>query len=632
MDGLLGPILASSKGKDSPDILGDQGNQAASTVSDAAFVNAYHENVEAFRAAKSGTVVPSAATVIANNGAENASVELDFEYKTLSGGTQLLLGGDEPTADGVNEFAKSQGIDAQLLTLLMRERPAADHPDSAKLSSLAEGLESDMDKPLGQPTNTMISAEEIEHGNSIISHQRASSVKDATDADGLKLAPHLSTRQPMTDINNLINYEHKNPSTGAIKNNMMAATDSAKLESSNPPLKMAKTAEGVDLKVTSLVNLTDVRGFQQKQVSDQKPVLGQKQVSDQMLSYRSVGLKPLQKSSMDLLNRSTESPKHLSSPLMNTNLEVSDAVPETPKSNKTAEFFLLTNARDEAKPLQKSSMDLLNRSTESPKHLSSPLMNTNLEVSDAVPETPKSNKTAEFFLLTNARDEAKRQESTLERSRLKLPAIDLLDTNVTVPRPTASELSTGALVKALAPGEHGSTLLGHLAAAEPKANSVQSTHVVNNAQSADRLLLTRQEQYIDISRRMSEALGQRLSAQIQKGAWQVELDLHPKSLGRIEIQLEMKNGELEAYFNASKSVTRDLLQDGMQRLRQELDQHGIETAYVGLGAGNHRENDEKSTPSEALADTAKETTDDINEVQSVMPSTKLSDDGLDISV
>lgn len=574
MDGLLGPILASSKGKDSPDILGDQGNQAASTVSDAAFVNAYHENVEAFRAAKSGTVVPSAATVIANNGAENASVELDFEYKTLSGGTQLLLGGDEPTADGVNEFAKSQGIDAQLLTLLMRERPAADHPDSAKLSSLAEGLESDMDKLLGQPTNTMISAEEIEHGNSIISHQRASSVKDATDADGLKLAPHLSTRQPMTDINNLINYEHKNPSTGAIKNNMMAATDSAKLESSNPPLKMAKTAEGVDLKVTSLVNLTDIRGFQQKQVSDQKPVLGQKQVSDQMLSYRSVGLKPLQKSSMDLLNRSTESPKHLSSPLMNTNLEVSDAVPETHKSNKTAEFFLLANAMDEAK----------------------------------------------------------RQESTLERSRLKLPAIDLLDTNVTVPRPTASELSTGALVKALAPGEHGSTLLGHLAAAEPKANSVQSTHVVDNAQSADRLLLTRQEQYIDISRRMSEALGQRLSAQIQKGAWQVELDLHPKSLGRIEIQLEMKNGELEAYFNASKSVTRDLLQDGMQRLRQELDQHGIETAYVGLGAGNHRKNDEKSTPSEALADTAKETTDDINEVQSVMPSTKLSDDGLDISV
>lgn len=574
MDGLLGPILASSKGKDSPDILGDQGNQAASTVSDAAFVNAYYENVEAFRAAKSGTVVPSAATVIANNGAENASVELDFEYKTLSGGTQLLLGGDEPTADGVNEFAKSQGIDAQLLTLLMRERPAADHPDSAKLSSLAEGLESDMDKPLGQPTNTMISAEEIEHGNSIISHQRASSVKDATDADGLKLAPHLSTRQPMTDINNLINYEHKNPSTGAIKNNMMSATDSAKLESSNPPLKMAKTAEGVDLKVTSLVNLTDIRDFQQKQVSDQKPVLGQKQVSDQMLSYRSVGLKPLQKSSMDLLNRSTESPKHLSSPLMNTNLEVSDAVPETYKSNKTAEFFLLANAMDEAK----------------------------------------------------------RQESTLERSRLKLPAIDLLDTNVTVPRPTASELSTGALVKALAPGEHGSTLLGHLAAAEPKANSVQSTHVVDNAQSADRLLLTRQEQYIDISRRMSEALGQRLSAQIQKGAWQVELDLHPKSLGRIEIQLEMKNGELEAYFNASKSVTRDLLQDGMQRLRQELGQHGIETAYVGLGAGNHRKNDEKSTPSEALADTAKETTDDINEVQSVMPSTKLSDDGLDISV
>ena len=47
----------------------------------------------------------------------------------------------------------------------------------------------------------------------------------------------------------------------------------------------------------------------------------------------------------------------------------------------------------------------------------------------------------------------------------------------------------------------------------------------------------------------------------------------------------MKNGELEAHFNASKQATRDLLQESMPKLREALDQHGIDSAFIGLGAG-----------------------------------------------
>ena len=110
--------------------------------------------------------------------------------------------------------------------------------------------------------------------------------------------------------------------------------------------------------------------------------------------------------------------------------------------------------------------------------------------------------------------------------------------------------------------------------------------------------LRRQDQYLDLSRRLTDALGKRLTAQINRGSWHVEMELHPRTLGRIEIQLEMKNGELEAQFNASRSATRDLIQEGLPRLRAELEQHGTESAYVGVGQQNQGNPDGKPTGSD----------------------------------
>ena len=105
----------------------------------------------------------------------------------------------------------------------------------------------------------------------------------------------------------------------------------------------------------------------------------------------------------------------------------------------------------------------------------------------------------------------------------------------------------------------------------------------------------RHEQYLEVSKRLTQAVGERLSAQISKGAWRVEMDLHPKTLGRIEIQLEMKNGELEAHFNSSQTITRDLLQESFSKLKDILSEHGIDSAYIGLGTGENRHSDGNST-------------------------------------
>ena len=142
--------------------------------------------------------------------------------------------------------------------------------------------------------------------------------------------------------------------------------------------------------------------------------------------------------------------------------------------------------------------------------------------------------------------------------------------------------------------------------------------------------LRRQEEQADMSRRLAEALGQRLTAQISRGAWRVEMDLHPKSLGRIEIQLEMKNGELEANFTAANAATRELIQESMPRLRAAFEEHGMESAYIGLGLENQGQSDGKPTgqnsPNEA------KTTSDSEEPQLNAQTSRLDDDGLDLLV
>jgi flagellar hook-length control protein FliK len=77
----------------------------------------------------------------------------------------------------------------------------------------------------------------------------------------------------------------------------------------------------------------------------------------------------------------------------------------------------------------------------------------------------------------------------------------------------------------------------------------------------------------------------------------------------------MRNGELEAHFNTSQSVTRELLQESFSKLKDILSQHGIDSAYIGLGKENNRENDENLTETSSdQTEKAKSQEDMQNEV------------------
>ncbi len=111
----------------------------------------------------------------------------------------------------------------------------------------------------------------------------------------------------------------------------------------------------------------------------------------------------------------------------------------------------------------------------------------------------------------------------------------------------------------------------------------------------------RAEQYEKLSQRLGEALGQRLAAQIAKGDWKVEMALRPHDLGNIDIELAMKNGGLEASFSASEARTRDLINDGLPRLKEVLAELGMDVASVNVNVRQNGQHGGNPTPGKQSA-------------------------------
>ena len=135
--------------------------------------------------------------------------------------------------------------------------------------------------------------------------------------------------------------------------------------------------------------------------------------------------------------------------------------------------------------------------------------------------------------------------------------------------------------------------------------------------------------------KMGQAIGQRMLSEMEKGHWHLKMMLKPANLGNVEVEMRLRNGELDANFTASQATTRDLLQDGLPKLKDTLTQMGMDVASMNIGGGSSQKNGGDSTPQqtptltpEAQLAHPEETTTIIQSAQ-VNPS---GQDGLDVLV
>ena len=117
----------------------------------------------------------------------------------------------------------------------------------------------------------------------------------------------------------------------------------------------------------------------------------------------------------------------------------------------------------------------------------------------------------------------------------------------------------------------------------------------------------------NMTAKFADSLVNRLTSQINKGAWRIEMEMHPRSLGKVSVQMEMVNGNLEAQFFTNQNLTRDLILESVPRLREMLENNGTNNAQVSVELKNDGNNDKENFFSEISKQKFDETDDKIDE-------------------
>ena len=547
------------------------------------FAHVFDNAAATLKAAKSGNDLPpiDAADVAAKTGveagaeAESEAMALTSEAllfsRTLKGGTALIIGGDEPTDEGLVAFARAQGMDPGALGLLAEKNGTTYDSSERFKPALSDNLQVEFNRRVNREGASVLNG--VDKRADVLAFPAAS----VAYTSGLPAA----AAAPVTD---------KLPAA-------VTAASKATVETNEPASEVP--------------------------VSDVPAIPGFIVAQPQALLIKTVTAKA-DAAKLTVQTLSPSNPARFDKSNQQPTLQLEAAVPGA--KTVTDKSDLKINPASMLSDMQKK------------LHIKAETLTANGKLSSAEEQmsSPQTGR-PEVAKLTIGRREA---EAFLKQheGRRHLPAEKMESITLTSVK---ALVATGPMTPAVAPGLPGSAVPSSFfvdtqvtaGQADPTTELAADLPVEDPRQE----LLRRQDDYMQLSRQLTDALGKRLVAQIQRGSWTVEMDLHPKTLGRVEVQLEMKNGELEARFIAANAATRDLINEGMPRLREAFQQHGTETAYLDLGTANQGFSDGKSTGSgdgdNGIADRlAAEKEGDIGKPENKLTGAASDEDGLNILV
>ncbi len=573
------------------------------------FSGVFKNTMAEVEVAKSGNSLPVSSSDLADSGDPAARLPLPLLSRTLQGGTSLVVGGAEPTEASLLAFAQSQGIDLRALGIeILQKAPddlavrgqrfVAQSQGESEGHSLGQSLNQDMNQSLNQsqryadpaalaqtsPAQTAL-AQPIDHA--LTKAEMVAAVQESVANMQLSTVTVEAQRPLMMGQSLDLNVGDKaTPLAGPAILAGPAVTSGIAPEIA----ALAKTAPmaGANSSVPAPQTVVDSMRAALKPVQDPRGSAEQARVGIELVAPRSL-------------------PKDIRTSIEQGQLT---AQQKSIALNDIVRNILATKTNQDPTSIKVTPPTLV--------------------VEGAMREKVAEGTAAKLTFAPSVMDAFIKQF----KDRQGLPAVKMapinLAPNSVAPAPS-SLLAAPTVISA--ENSFAQSPIAQNAAAPSVAAAEMSLDQAMRANEDDlqQDLLRRQDVYTQLSQRLSEALGQRLSAQIARGSWTVEMELHPKTLGRVEVQLEMKNGQLEAHFNAANAATRELIAEGMPRLREILAEHGTETAYTDLGFANQGNSDGKSTGQ----DSEKHATGAMGaeiDGSSITKSQTITDDGLDVLV
>ncbi len=176
---------------------------------------------------------------------------------------------------------------------------------------------------------------------------------------------------------------------------------------------------------------------------------------------------------------------------------------------------------------------------------------------------------------------------------------------------TANDTSNSSTAKPATPGTAGTA-----GTAVANDTATVQTAQLNNAQT-----VTKPAEFtLPVSlppHQWKQKFAEQVSMMILRGNTKASIRLDPPELGPMAIRVNHSGAETQIQFQVSNPIARDLIDSGMQRLREMLEQHGFENVDVDVREQGERTQDS----SESLADS-----DDLDEDSDLMSRDLLSED------
>jgi hypothetical protein len=143
-----------------------------------------------------------------------------------------------------------------------------------------------------------------------------------------------------------------------------------------------------------------------------------------------------------------------------------------------------------------------------------------------------------------------------------------------------------------------SDLAAHSGTAAPQvvAQAIAGGSANSDANNAQAQADHRAQQFQQVADHMGQAAAQRLIAQIERGQWKLHMRMQPAALGTVKVELDMHAGGLDASFSADNAITRELMVQGSNRLKETLAGAGMTVASVTVNRDQSRQSGGNSTP------------------------------------
>lgn len=166
---------------------------------------------------------------------------------------------------------------------------------------------------------------------------------------------------------------------------------------------------------------------------------------------------------------------------------------------------------------------------------------------------------------------------------------------------------------ARASAEDGSLVVSRFVAAADVSQRGAGS-VVRDGINQQMTLLKAHEDYELLSRRLADSIAQRMGAEIARGGWSVQLQLQPAQLGWIGVRMVMADGVLRAQLKTSQGVTRDLVIDGLPRLREALEMNGFDVSSIEVAlAGRQSSQGERDGAGQSAANPLAQPKTDVSD-------------------